>query len=400
MLTSYHAPSDVRAVTDADVAKVQEEARQLVRGQALARTRSTSLSARSVSDFIRASRVEGLALGGGIARKLGDGFAVAMRARYGLADECVKARGGLSYRRANGAGFDISAYDDYSEAGDFRETSQLASSIASQEFGTDFTDPFGSRGVSASVRTRPLSGWTLSIEGAVERQRSLDVNATPTTGAFEPVLAAWPTRERRATLIVDRPTRLGPLGFESQVHAEASLMQFRLPDAGYRNMSRFSVRGNFERPTGSSRVVLRSAAAWTAGGDQIPAQRLVFVGGPASAPGHVFHQFAARAAATVRGELQFPVPFASFSLGRYGRTPSAITLAPYVNAAWADRTVNARKPGNFLALYAPGRSGWHLSLGIGALTLFDLLRFDVARGLRDGRWSFSADVTRDLWSIL
>ena len=393
-------PPDVRAVTDADVAKVQEEARQLVRGQALARTRSTSLSARSVSDFIRASRVEGLALGGGIARKLGDGFAVAMRARYGLADERVKARGGLSYRRANGAGFDISAYDDYSEAGDFRETSQLASSIASQEFGTDFTDPFGSRGVSASVRTRPLSGWTLSIEGAVERQRSLDVNATPTTGAFEPVLAAWPTRERRATLIVDRPTRLGPLGFESQVHAEASLMQFRLPDAGYRNMSRFSVRGNFERPTGSSRVVLRSAAAWTAGGDQIPAQRLAFVGGPASAPGHVFHQFAARAAATVRGELQFPVPFASFSLGRYGRTPSAITLAPYVNAAWADRTVSARKPGNPLALYAPGRSGWHPSLGIGALTLFDLLRFDVARGLRDGRWSFSADVTRDLWSIL
>ena len=393
-------PPDVRAVTDADVAKVQEEARQLVRGQALARTRSTSLSARSVSDFIRANRVEGLALGGGIARKLGEGFAVAMRARYGLADERVKARGGVSYRRANGAGFDISAYDDYSEAGDFRETSQLASSIGSQEFGTDFSDPFGSRGVSASVRTRPLAGWTLSLEGSVERQRSLDVNATPTTGTFEPVLAAWPTRERRTTLIVDRPTRLGPLGFESQIHAEASLMQFRLPDAAYRNMSRFSVRGNFERPTGPSRVVLRSAAAWTAGGDQIPAQRLVFVGGPASAPGYVFHQFASRAAATVRGELQFPVPFASFSLGRYGKTPSAITLAPYLNAAWTDRTVNARKPANPLALYAPGRSGWHPSLGIGALTVFDLLRFDVARGLRDGRWSFSVDVTRDLWSIL
>jgi hypothetical protein len=103
---------------------------------------------------------------------------------------------------------------------------------------------------------------------------------------------------------------------------------------------------------------------------------------------------------TGRFELQFPVPFTSFSLGRYGKTPSTITLVPYASAAWTDRTLAARKPGNPLALFAPERSGWHPSLGIGALTLFDLLRFDVARGLRDGRWSFSVDVTRDLWSIL
>jgi hypothetical protein len=34
------------------------------------------------------------------------------------------------------------------------------------------------------------------------------------------------------------------------------------------------------------------------------------------------------------------------------------------------------------------------------LVLFDLLRVDVARGFKDGRWMISADVMRDLWRIL
>jgi hypothetical protein len=39
-------------------------------------------------------------------------------------------------------------------------------------------------------------------------------------------------------------------------------------------------------------------------------------------------------------------------------------------------------------------------VGVGALTIFDLLRLDVARGLRDGRWTFSVDVSREFWAIL
>ncbi|HZI99637.1 MAG TPA: hypothetical protein VFD22_03165 [Gemmatimonadaceae bacterium] len=375
-------PPDVRAVTDADVAKVQEEARALVRGQALARTRSTSLSARSVSDFARANRVEGLSLGAGINRRLGQGFSVTARARYGLSDEKVKARGGISFRRASGAGFDIAAYDDHSDAGDVRETSQLVSSIAAQEFGTDLTDPYGARGGSLGIRTRPLLNWTVSLEGAIERQRPLAVNATPASGIYEATIPATPLRERRATLSFDRPTRLGPWGFETQLHADGSLIQYKAFDNDYRNVSRVTVRGNFERPVGTSRIVLRSFAGWMAAGDSVPAQHLVYMGGPTSAPGYVFHQFASRAAASQHAEIQFPVPFPSFTLGRYGKTPASMTLAPFANAAWIDT------------------KGWHPSVGFGALTIFDLLRFDVARGLRDGRWTFSVDLSRDLWSIL
>ena len=375
-------PPDVRAVTDADVAKVQEEARALVRGQALARTRSTSLAARNISDFVRFNRVEGLALGAGITRRLGEGFSAVARGRYGLDDKVAKGRGSISYRRASGAGFDIAGYDDFRDAGDIRETSGVISSLAAQEFGTDFTDPYRARGASASVQTRPLAGWTISLEGALERQNGLEVNATPATGRFEPVILAAALRERRGTLSLDRPTRLGPLGLEMQLHFDASAIQFRGANETYRNMSRFDLRGSAERPIGSVRLVLRSLAAWTAGGDSLPVQHLVHIGGPTSAPGYLFHQFSSRAAASQRLEIQIPVPFPSFSLGRYGKTPASITLAPFANAAWVDL------------------AGWRPSVGAGALTIFDLLRFDIARGLRDGRWTFSFDVSRDLWSIL
>jgi hypothetical protein len=380
-------PPDVRAVTDADVAKVQEEARALVRGQALARTRSTSLAARSATDFARVNRVEGLALGAGITRRLGQGFSMTARARYGLADERVKGTGWISYRRASGAGFDITGYDDYRDAGDIRETSGLVSSIASQEFGTDLTDLYGVRGGSVGLRSRPFSGWTFGVEGALERQRALRVNATPATGAYEPTIAAASIRERRGTVSLDRPTRLGPFGFETQLHADGSLIQYRQASGDYSGLGRISIHGHLERPIGSARFVTRTLAAWVGGQDSIPAQHLVYIGGPTSAPGYDFHQFAARTAVSERLELQFPVPFASFSLGRYGRTPASVTLAPFVNAVWLDRASDER-------------SGWHPSAGVGVLTLFDLLRFDVARGFVDGRWKFSVDVSRDLWSIL
>ena len=171
-------------------------------------------------------------------------------------------------------------------------------------------------------------------------------------------------------------------------------------------MSRFVFHVGLEKPFGKTRLVSRSFAAWTAGGDSVPNQNLVFIGGPTSAPGYDFHQFAARAGMSQRIELQFPVPFVSLPLGRYGRTPATITLAPFVNAAWIDRPVQARR--HLIPSFPPveqdkpdaGRRGWHPSIGVGALALFDLLRFDVARGLRDGRWTFNVDVSRAFWGIL
>jgi hypothetical protein len=253
------------------------------------------------------------------------------------------------------------------------------------------------------ARSRPLNGWALSLEGRADRHLRLGVTARPSRGTYEPVIGALHVRDRRLTIAADRPTRLAPFGFEAQAHAEAAIIRFDGMTDPARWMSRFVLQSDIEKPIGRSRFISRSFAAWTAGGRNVPAQNLIFLGGPITAPGYEFHQFTGRAGASQRVELQFPVPFISLPLGRYGRTPASVTLAPFANAAWINHPREIRGRMGNSGWGVPGvqeRQGWHPSVGVGALALFDLLRFDVARGLRDGRWTFHVDVSRDFWGIL
>ena len=87
-------------MTDEDVRRVQEEARSLVRASALARTRETSLSARSISEFARVNRVEGLALGVGVGKRFGDGVYSRVSGRFGFDDHEPKGEFVLGWERA------------------------------------------------------------------------------------------------------------------------------------------------------------------------------------------------------------------------------------------------------------------------------------------------------------
>jgi hypothetical protein len=280
-------------------------------------------------------------------------------------------------------------------AGDAAERSMALNSIASQEFGSDYTDLYHSQGGSLSAQLPPVAGWNASLEGAIERQHGVSVHATPATGHYESTFHVPELRQTRATLSLDRPTTLGPFGFEIQSHAELSLFRFRKAGLNdYSTLGRASLRAKFEKPLGRQRFVAQTVAASADMGNAFPpVQDMVFLGGPVSGPGYDFHQFATKNGVSQRFEIQTPVPFYSFPLGRYGKTPASVTLAPFVNALWVDRTYSVRS-GPF------ERRGWHPSAGLGVLSVFDLIRMDVARGLRDGRWSFSVDLTPDLWRIL
>ena len=144
------------------------------------------------------------------------------------------------------------------------------------------------------------------------------------------------------------------------------------------------VEGTF--PASSGTLVARTIVGGVAGGFS-PPQRLVRLGGPVSGPGFAYHQFAGRAALSQRVEWQRRVPFLPLRFGRFGKVPSTLTWAPYATGLWIDTHG------------APGQ-GWHAALGVAAMVLFDQLRVDVARGVRDGRWTFSVDFARSLWPIL
>ena len=390
-------PPDVRAVSDEDVRKVQEEARELVREQALARTRRTGLAGRSVSDFIRFTRVEGLAVGAGILSRIGSGFSVPLKARFGFGDHELKGSAALRYERANGFSLQLSAFRNYRELSEEAERSTVIDTFAAQEFGSDYTDMLGVRGASVLFRTPAISSMIPSLEILAEKQFPLKINAHSVFGTFEPPALVDSVREVRSILALERPNRIGILGFEIAGRLSGEYASWKNTGCCLtRNgtLGRVELSANMEKPFGSNRLVLHTYGGTVRSAELVPHQHLFFLGGPVTAPGYDFHSLKGSSAISQRFELRFPIPFPSISLGRYGHTPSSAPLAPYFNIAGISGTNVTR------SITGRYETGWYPSLGVGLLPAFQLVRFDVARGLRNGRWTFSFDVTRDFWGIL
>ncbi len=382
-------PSDVTLATDDDVRAVQDAAREMVRAEALSRVRVTNPSARSISDLLRVNRVEGLAFGTGVRRTLGFGFEGTLRARYGTANRRGAGALGITWRRANGVFVAARAVDDFADAGDEAEVSGVRNSLAAQEFGADYTDPYRERTVSLTAGYAPSDGWRWSASIDRRQESALAVHATPSTGRYEPTLAAasldaWRVgiEARRAAWAVGRTK----VGVRASLFAECD---WRSADA--RACEQGWLRGTMAlealRPVATGTLVIRTFAAGLSNGYSPPLQRLVWLGGPVTGPGFDYHQFVGRAALSQRVEWQRTIPFVPMRFGRFGRVPSTLTLAPFAMGLWVDGQV------------APSH-GWYGAVGLGVLAFFDQLRVDVARGGRGGRWTFSVDLSQALWPIL
>lgn len=381
-------PGDVRAVTDADVARIQNEARTLVRAQALARSRKPTLAGARFSDFVRFNRVEGLALGAGLGQRLADGVAVTAQGRYGVDDRRWKGRTELSLTRPTGAGVALVWSDDHQIAGDGRERSLAINSIAAQEFGSDYTDPYRSRGVELIGRL-PVASGRASLRLAWFHDESLSIHAKPASGRFEPTLPVVPGRVTSATVRWEQPTVLAH-GWEVRYSTEAGALGARPPLAPALTYGRGAISLYAQRSTGQVRTALELFAAGTGGGEGALIQHYVFLGGPVSAPGYDYHELAGRRGAYAHLELKTYVPFVSVPLGRFGRTPAHMEVAPFAHSAWIGAPSEVRE----------SATGWRPSVGVSLRPFFELVSFQFARGLKQGRWTFSLDVTRDFWPIL
>jgi len=406
-------PDEVALATDDDFRQVQDEARRLVRAQALQRAQATLPSARAISDLLRVTRAEGLAVGGGVRRRLGAGLDAGLLARYGLSDHEAKATLSLGWERADGTALRLRAFREYREAGDEPETSRIRNSIAAQEFGSDYTQPFDARGVALSLQLGMRAGLRWSLDGGYEWHDPVAVAARPSSGTYAATLPAYRGEGTRLTLAAERP--VGGWWGGSTLRLRGALQLGRLDrragggESG--DLLGAPAPGRYARVYGSAellRDVGRAQLQYRATGGAVraqgdpSAQLLLFAGGPLSAPGYDFHAFRSTALVTQHLEWRVPVPFVGVPLGRWGRIPAQARLAPFVHVVHAARGV----PGAFAR---PGpddrggggdRSGWYPSVGVGAFSFFDLLRIDVGRGLRNGRWTFSLDINRDFWSIL
>jgi hypothetical protein len=410
-------PSDVRATVDPDIKRVLDEARVLVRAQALQRVQAMRLSAPHASDFVHVNRVEGLAIGAGFRSRVFPDVSLIGRARYGTDDRAAKGLGELRWEEASGASVGLFGSRDFADIGDQPERSVLLNSVAAQEFGSDLTDPYRVDAVGARFEAQ-WRGTELAIAATREWQSSASVHASPATGFYELTPNVASLAGNRLALTMHRPSADWFAPGRLQLDARVSVFAFDAPllvgsskpsaTPVLRLSTTIEHRSNFAHST----LVVREQAAG-AFATRPPAQELVYFGGPISAPGFALHSIAGTAGSSTRVELQSPIPFIPIPLGRFGRVPGQARLAPYVNLSGVRGTIDC--PAVSRTRCPELTHGWYPSAGVALLTVFDVLRFDVAHGLNYGSatllsggavprldrgWAFNVDVTREFWSIL
>ncbi len=395
-------PGDVKLSENDDVRRVQEEARALVRADALARAGRTVLSVPSISDIVRMNRVEGIAIGGGLARPLGSGFSGAGRVRFGTSDHPRSSESPLTAAQWN-------ASEQQASTCRARRLQQRGRCAGDQwhpqhDRGPgvrrrDMTDDYRSRGFTLGLDAGEQFGarWRLAIDH--NQQAPLAVHATPVTGTFQPAFPADSVTEWRATLSAYRAQAGGAFG--STITLGGSLSAAR---------SHFDAASRDGAVAWTGRLVLRRADrasvcaltrlglatnAVAVAGPNAPAQDLAWFGGPVTGPGYGYHEFSGVGGASQRVEWRHPVWSFPVPLGRLGSMRSPVSVAPVVQRCrWTRRhPLRPREPSHETAAIR-GATGVAVRGG-------DCAAHGRAREiLRDGRWTFSVDFSRDLWRIL
>jgi hypothetical protein len=383
-------PENVRPVSPEDVERVQQVATEVLSRGAIAKAEGLALSAGGISDLLRVNRVEGLAVGLGARFRPLASVSVAVRGRYGLSDTDAKGGVTLSVIPKRGVQLDLFGSRDYRDVLDEPETSLARNSLASQEFGADYTQPYRVQqaGVALQLGVPGAAQWRLEV--GAEGHEALTVHASPATGQYAGTIAAPSLSGTRVSLSVTRRVSEPVLGGTLDFGARLAGGQYALATT---NADVTTLRGfaqfSWLRPMNGWQLATHATAAASAGSGALLPQQLVYLGGPVSGPGYDFSRFASRAGATLRLEARLPVPFVPVPLGRFGRVPGTAVVAPFLHVIGVSRSV------------IPGvADGLYPSVGLGGLLFFDLLRVDVARGLRDGRWTFNLDVAKSFWGVL
>ncbi len=381
------AISPEEELTPADVAKVQRQAESIVSTKALDRLQRASIGGNGISSFFHINRVEGVAIGFAGTLGITPATSLAGQFGYGFSDDVIKGR--LEFRwRATGR-VTLGAYGErsYRDAGDVQETSGLRNTISSQLAGDDNTDPYDVQGggVWARIGLDQLNSITGTLSR--ERQRGVEVNAEPWTGFYGATIPALATDATRLELKYVRaigPARWGTTAMWELDGRVENIEPLDGSDNGVVN--RLAGALVVRVPAGATTVHLETHAG-IVGGDLVPSQELVRFGGIISGPGFSYHQFVGEEAVSQRVEWRVPVPFVSLPLLGYGRSPERATLAPYAHLVCVGGRVS-------------GESGCFPSLGVGFSAIYDLIRFDVAYGFREGGWKFGVDAGRVIWGVL
>jgi hypothetical protein len=407
-------PADIAMTTDDEVREVRVKAEAAVREAMLVRRSGTALSGRGVSDAFRINRAEGVALGVGVSRTFGSVVRPSARVRVGFSDRELKGRVAIGRVTSPGSpsvGVELWAEREYRDllGG---ERSGSANSLASL-FGSDATLPVDVRGAGLTL-VRPLRpGRTARFEIGVERHAPLRVRFDAPFGDFEPVFSIRPIEAARLRVDVGMSMRGSGDGWRTAWRTGGGIVvhrdwtEWRAPggsgpiapidiiDFGRQAVLRLDGQATFDRTWqgGARGARLQFTSQLQRATTDLAPQLSLFAGGPTSAPGYPVGVLQGDVQASMRAEWRVAAPFLRIPLRQFGTAPGRVVLIPFVHALGVSGTP-------VRSSFDQRLNGIYPSVGLGGLFVFDLIRVDVARGLRKGQWMFNIDVDRAFWGIL
>ena len=373
-------PLDVR-----EMAQIRADIERLAGNNLLSGLPTARIGGSGISDFVRVNRVQGLALGGravlGLRRNR-----VQIIPSLGIGTADGRATGGVAARVGAGA-TELSASVGR-QVRDFGEEAVIApvlNSIAAQEFGEDYGDYLLLDAAMAGIGYRVDARHLVSVEGAIERSRSLAVEASPANGTYRPNPALGAGIYRIGRLRLER-------GAGSSVAQVSDLRGTVSLEAGNgpTDYLRAAATARWLRPIGASQLLLHASGGVASGG--VPAYRAFAIGGRGTLVGEPFRAFGGRRSLLGHVEWRFDAPAPAIPLGSFASTGSTMVLAPFAAVGWTGGAMDGGVGG--------GSDGARPVLGLAAELFMRLIRIEAGVALRTGEVGVTIDIGRDWWGAL
>ena len=366
-------PADV--VTDSiRLAEVRSEAAAIAKGHYLGGDAAVRLFVPRLSSALRVRRAEGVFAGAGVRWDIDGVRTLSGTGGWAFGRGSGEVRGALDWV-IGGSMLSVAGWvNELTDIGPFSAASGVVSTFGAAFRGDDWTDPYfrsgGSLGIQAPLGS--VAHGKAAITWEEQEEASLELNPLGDTAAR----AVRPITEGTDLRIeIGAERSLGTwLGSSSTLSLTGELSA--LADFGYtRWVANLSTRPREPDATWS----WEGTAGAGFGTGTLPEQRLLLLGGRGTVPGYEFRPFAGNVAA-----------YANLAISRSlwhpwvrvrGLAAAGWTHLGSVGGAAAER-FGATPTGNV-----------RTSLGGGLSVFYDLVRFDVVRGLADGDWEWMVSVT-------
>jgi len=367
-----------------DLSELRRQAIELAGKRYLSGLPRLRLFLPNVSSVLRYNRAESLYLGAGASYATGASSHLEASAGYATGPDRLSLAGTLRLKPDDTHTVRFrAARNGLRDLGLRPGTAGVLNTLSAAVAGEDYLDPYFATGVGLELERRvPGSPWstTLAVDWEEHRAAALE----DSTSLFDDQARFRPVRAvPEGSLLAARAAlhRLRPPATTGGWSGAFSLEAGAFEGAGY---LRPVVEAGIIRKSGDRRAAmeLRGAAGLAIGA--VPAQKLFLLGGQGTLPGYPYRGFAGDRFILAEAEASREILGPWVRLRGFGAVGWTGADAGALPADWGVATTD----------------GLRVGVGAGLGLVYDVLRLDVARGVRGGEWQVIVSVHPSLWDIL